>query len=855
MKKFLLPTILCLFISIQTVFGATYCESTSINFETVIGYSLSLPPDGPEAGKPTTISLISGCKVAYNSTTVSVNSSSYIAFKPINYFSFNVGENSLDISYNSTPYTWNSSISEWLKSGNTASYSKEITIEKQPVATIGVSQYCSNLGLVPLTCGSPSGGTYSGDGISGNILNTGNVSVANHSITYTYYDGICKSSSASSTFNIIAPAQGSITYPTNNAKFCINASSITLTATPGGGSFTGSGTNGAIFTPSTAGAGSKTITYNFTDGNSCSNSATSTINVISLPTISFPNLTGVCIDKAAFQLTAASGSPATGSGVYSGTGTSGTNGTTFTPSDAGAGVKTLTYTYTDGDGCTNSASNTIAVFALPTPTLTKVQPDSICVNASPVALGGGSPVSAVSTYIGNGVTNSVFNPATTGTGLQTITYNYTDGNGCSNSVSNTIKVLGITTLSMDTSHICLNATPILLSAAMKASPPGGTYSGLGVTPATGSFNPPAAGEGLKPITYTFQNASQCTNTITKNMRVISLPSVKFATISPICRDSKPVVLSGGTPTGGLYSAVKGVSNGVFDPATPGITPGPQVITYAVTDAKTGCINSINQTLTILDAPKPAWPKFLSEPQLVMCNGSDQTLTLENGDTYSIQWLSGNTSVGTDKSYAIKGITQDVPLTIKYKDSNTNCVSDDRNIIIELDKIKAEFSAPTTVKVGNAVTFTDLSINASKWSWTMGLEGPSVSQSPVFYFNIVGVKTIKLITTSSNNCKDSITKTNYITVSTTGVNGIKNAGSEQVLVYPNPFNDVINIDLTDKNEDVTIDILTISGTKVINRLVKKANGVVTIDVSGLATGAYLMVLTDGAGATAIKLVKE
>jgi PKD repeat protein len=325
------------------------------------------------------------------------------------------------------------------------------------------------------------------------------------------------------------------------------------------------------------------------------------------------------------------------------------------------------------------------------------------------------------------------------------------------------------------------------------------------------------------------------------MRVISLPLVQFAAIPSICKDSKPVVLSGGTPTGGLYSAVKGVSNGMFDPATSGITPGPQTITYAITDPKTGCINSINQTLTILDATKPAWPEFLGTPKTVMCKGDNQTLSLNNAGIYTIQWLSGSTSVGTSASYTISGITQDVLLTIKYKDAN-NCVSDDKNITIELDKIKADFSTATTsVKVGSAVTFTDLSTNASKWSWTMGLEGPSVSQSPVFYFNIVGTKTIKLITTSSNNCKDSITKTNYITVSNTGVNGVKNAGSDQLVVYPNPIHDIVNIDLTGKNEDVTISIVNMAGVKVIEKQFKDANGIVNIHTSEIPAGTYFMVL--------------
>jgi len=287
--------------------------------------------------------------------------------------------------------------------------------------------------------------------------------------------------------------------------------------------------------------------------------------------------------------------------------------------------------------------------------------------------------------------------------------------------------------------------------------------------------------------------------------------------------------------------------------TPSGTAGAQTITYTYTDSKTGCVNSANKVLTILDAGKPAWPDFINFPDSVMCKGTDQTLTLKNGNAYTIQWLSGSASLGTDKSYKITGITQNVPLTIKYSDGN-KCIND-RSLTIKVDNIRADFSAPTAVKVGSAVTFTDLSVNAKKWLWTMGTEGPSVSQSPVFYFNIVGTKTIKLITTSSNNCKDSMTRTNYITVTATGVNDVKSAGSDLVVVYPNPFADFIKVDLTGKNEDAVVSIINMSGTKVIEKEFSKANGVVTINTYGLPAGTYLIVLTMDGKTNTVKLEKR
>ncbi len=52
--------------------------------------------------------------------------------------------------------------------------------------------------------------------------------------------------------------------------FCVTSSSITLNATPAGGTYTGTGVTGSSFSPATAGVGTHTISYNYTDANNCS---------------------------------------------------------------------------------------------------------------------------------------------------------------------------------------------------------------------------------------------------------------------------------------------------------------------------------------------------------------------------------------------------------------------------------------------------------------------------------------------------------------------------------------------------------------------------------------------------------
>jgi len=60
---------------------------------------------------------------------------------------------------------------------------------------------------------------------------------------------------------------------------CIDAADINLTGSPIGGVWLGTGVSGSLFDPS---VGTQTLTYSFTDSNSCTNSSTTTITVYSV---------------------------------------------------------------------------------------------------------------------------------------------------------------------------------------------------------------------------------------------------------------------------------------------------------------------------------------------------------------------------------------------------------------------------------------------------------------------------------------------------------------------------------------------------------------------------------------------
>jgi hypothetical protein len=213
------------------------------------------------------------------------------------------------------------------------------------------------------------------------------------------------------------------------ASVCENGSSITLTGSPVGGSYSGNGVNGNTFSPATLSIGSYTVTYNYTDLNSCSNTATTSIVVNALPIVSSTAANNsVCANST---VNALNGLP-TG-GTFTG---NGVNGTNFNATVAGVGAQTITYSFTDANGCSATSSTTITVNALPIVTVTAAN-DSACVQENSLILTG---LPTGGTYSGTAITGNTFNPSVAGTGLFNITYSYTDVNSCSNTSSTSILV-------------------------------------------------------------------------------------------------------------------------------------------------------------------------------------------------------------------------------------------------------------------------------------------------------------------------------------------------------------------------------------------------------------------------------
>ena len=401
-------------------------------------------------------------------------------------------------------------------------------------------------------------------------------------------------------------------------EVCLDAPIINLHQlqglSPAGGVFIGDGVDdNGNFYPMDAGAGTHTIAYVYQNPvTGCDNFCEFEITVNPLPFVTAPNDIEVCADAPSFNLTG--GLPAGGSYYWNGQ-----TITSFNPSNMNPGVYEIEYRYTDQNGCTNSDYFTITVNALPEITVENIE---VCLTATPFALNVASPVGGV--YSGNGVLNGVFYPQTAGLGAHTITYTYTDANGCTNSATFTITVFQTPVVTVPNNMIvCVDANPFTLTGA---TPAGGYYTINGNVVTT--FNPALYGVGVHTVTYTYE-VPGCVVSASFTIEVKPLPQITVPSYNPVCVLAPAFALAGATPAGGTYSGL-GVSNNMFNPSVAGV--GTHTITYTYTD-NFGCTNSA--TFTIVVTPATV---IITHPQNISVL-TGQTATFEVVAQYatSYQW--------------------------------------------------------------------------------------------------------------------------------------------------------------------------------------------------------------------------
>jgi len=316
-------------------------------------------------------------------------------------------------------------------------------IDAESVYAGADTSVCLNSQVLNLS-GEPSGGTWSGQHVTSyGLFNPDEAG----SFTLTYSRGVGSCLTNDQLIITVAPLPE--VDAGNDMSVCNNVGSISMSGTPIGGFWAGTGIidpiNG-IFDPSIAVSGIYTLSYSYTDSTSgCSNFDQLVITVKEAPEVNALD-TMICNHPVPEQLIAFppggtwSGQNVTPDGLY-------------TP--AGTGTYEVTYTYIASNGCSNIDTATVNV--IDPDTTVNAGPDyTICANQT-ITISGTPPGGRWSGI--DIMPDGYFNPS--GPGNYVLTYNLGVGS-CLTQDSTNVLVLSSPTTDFTFNNVCFGETTIFI---------------------------------------------------------------------------------------------------------------------------------------------------------------------------------------------------------------------------------------------------------------------------------------------------------------------------------------------------------------------------------------------------------
>ncbi|MBK9335084.1 MAG: HYR domain-containing protein [Lewinellaceae bacterium] len=533
--------------------------------------------------------------------------------------------------------------------GCTSTNSLEVTVHANPTAAISPDPAAVCAGIDLALNGNPTGGsgtytTHSWSGAGADSLNFSNIqeptfnsaAAGDYELIYSVTDNNgCK---GSDNITVTVHANPTASILPDPAAVCAGFD-LALDGNPTGGSgtytthaWTDAGAdslnNAGIQQPTfnSAVAAPSALIYTVTDDNGCKGSDNITVTVNANPSNAFrpvgqpytnPAPAGTITHDADHAIcagdTASYGALVTTGHTYVWSVTGG--GTILTSSTlrnvrvqwASAGTLTLVVTHT-ATGCTSTDS--IAVTVNPLPVMTCPDDITICEDADDIDLTTLVPTANPEggTFSGTGVTAGVFAPPA-GSGTYTITYSYTDGNGCTGTCTFDIIVnaLPVTTCPANFA-VCIDNGTVFLESLVGLSPPSvdiqSAFSGVGVSAFDASaglwdFFPTIAGVGAHTITYSYTNNNNCTDTCEFKITVKDQPKLT-ATLNDVTVTAD----NNGTPDVGAFSVCDGgsvtITADFSDAAT--LTDVRVYQTVTLTNTSFGWCNGCQAPLGIFVAP-------------------------------------------------------------------------------------------------------------------------------------------------------------------------------------------------------------------------------------------------------------
>lgn len=430
--------------------------------------------------------------------------------------------------------------------------------------------------------------------------------------------------------------------------------------------------------------------------------------------------------------------------------TSTTTSSSFSKTYATAGVYSAKLVSTSSFGCKDSVVKTVNLYSKPKATFSV---SNNCVGLTTAFNNSSSGAASYLWNFGDGRTSTSINPSNTyaSAGTYTVKLKVTSSNGCVDSTSNTVTIYPNPVAGFTTANVCDGFQTSFTNTSTGASSYKWDFgNGNTSTSANPTYSYPNPGNYTVTLTATTSNG--CTNTSSSSYTVYSSPTASFSG-SNVCLGNSITFSNSSTgATSNNWNFGDATTSSAASPSKTYASSGNFNVKLVVTNTF-GCKDSVTKSVTIFAKPVPA---FTASNQ---CLGTAVNFTNQSTGATTNVWVfgDGKSSAATSPNYSYASAgTYTVKLVVSTVNGCKDSIS--KTITVYSRPVVSFTASPDPICRGGLMSFTNTTTNGASYSWTFGNGNTSTSTSPTNIYNAHGNYNVKLVSSSSNGCKDSAYKT-------------------------------------------------------------------------------------------------
>jgi hypothetical protein len=742
-------------------------------------------------------------------------------------------------------------------------------------STCGTSAYT----LAGTVGGSATTGTYTSSGtgtFSPNATTLGatytpsaaDVAAGSVTITLTALAAPCTPATATLALSITAAPVATFSYPTATTYCAGSTSTVTPALGTGATAGTFSSTTGlslnattGVITLGTSTAGTYTVTNTVAASGACAAvSATATVTITPATSATFAYTGGTfCVTGTTSPTPTVTG---TAGGTFSSTTGLSINATTGAITLSSSTPGTYTVTYTVAGACGSSSTQSVTISTAPLATFSYGTSPTYCVSgtANPApsfGTGASGGVFSSTTGLSLNASTGVISLSASTPGTYTVTNTIAANGGCAAATATTqvtITAAPVATFSYPTATTYCAGSTSTVTPTLGTGATAGTFSstaGLSLNATTGVITLGTSTAGTYTVTNTVAAAGGCAAaTATTTVTITPATSATFAySGTTFCATgTNPTPTMTGT-AGGTFSATTGLSINATTGAITlsSSTPGTYTVTYAVAGA---CGSSATAQVTITSGQVATFSYATSAG----CVGSASAVTPTLGTGATAGTFSS--TAGLTINATTGAITLATSTAGTYTVTNTvaatgGCATATATTTFTVNPrpatptISVAYNGPTTTLTSSAPT-------GNQWYLGGNPVTGATGQTLVLTGLPSQLGSYTVTTTNANGC---VSLPSSPLVVTSAKNGIAGAS---LRLYPNPTpNGQVTLELTGYRLATQLTVLDALGRAVTSELLPANAGTAThaLDLTGVATGVYLLRLSNADGVETRRLVRE